>query len=606
MKRCTFLALMALTLALVAAPAWAWKVGSVIISGDTDVHVGKGSPTSASYTVEVKDDGNVIQPSPTLTWITDPAPLPSGITFDTGTKTLTVADSASAGTETITITVGATGGDDTMSDDITVTVTVMDLTGLSPADESVEVGKTVTLTATTVPTGLAVNWETSSSDIATVANGVVTGKASGDVTITAKLASADTISKTATIHVTPVVPKVTLDKTTETVKIGETKTLTAKTTPVSQDVEWESSDTAIATVVASGDYGVEGVVTGKASGDVTIWAKLKSDGTVSTDCTVKVVSEDVATITLLSEDVKILKGSTGTIGYTVSPDMTVTWSTDSTDIAVFGGPAVLLGVELGTTTFRATAGTASADSTVKVVDTLLSVSPTTASLALGGTATATLIALVQPAERTVTWTTSDPTVVTVSPDTGGVVTITAVKVGTATITATAGTATATCAVTVTGSAPTDSGIGSVGIPTVDADGDVSLLITSSDGTPARDADVDFWLELVSLTTSGVRASAVGEVYGRFVARTSSDGYLKIDPDALRRADGEKGSIPAGRYDVYVAKRGAVSSYADAKKAPVSVPLDATTPTGHSSGGCSAGFGALALIAAAAAATRRKR
>ena len=601
MKRCTFLALMALTLALVGAPAWAWKVGSVIISGDTDVHVGKGSSTSASYTVEVKDDGNVIQPSPTLTWITDPAPLPSGITFDTGTKTLTVADSASAGTETITITVGATGGDDTMSDDITVKVTVMDLTALSPATASVEVGKTEQLTATTVPAGLAVNWETSSSDIATVANGVVTGKASGDVTITAKLASADTISKTATIHVTPASPyDIAFTSTDVDITEGATLKLPYTVSPDTAHVSWDTSSADIVTVDATGT--IKGVEVGTA----TITATVSEDVTKKATCTVKVVSADVPTITLLSKDVEILKGTTGTIGYTVSPDMTVTWSTDSTDIAVFGGPAVLLGVELGTTTFRATAGTASADSTVKVVDTLLSVSPTTASLTLGGTATATLIALVQPAERTVSWTTSDPTVVTVSPDTGTVVTITGVKVGTATITATAGTATATCAVTVTGSAPTDSGIGSVGIPTVDADGDVSLLITSSDGTPARDADVDFWLELVSLTTSGVRASAVGEVYGRFVARTSSDGYLKIDPDALRYANGEKGSIPAGRYDVYVAKRGAVSSYADAKKAPVSVPLDATTPTGHSSGGCSAGFGALALIAAAAAATRRKR
>ena len=58
MKRCIFLALMALTLALVAAPAWALNVGSVEITGETDVYVGKKSSKSETYAVSVKEEGS--------------------------------------------------------------------------------------------------------------------------------------------------------------------------------------------------------------------------------------------------------------------------------------------------------------------------------------------------------------------------------------------------------------------------------------------------------------------------------------------------------------------------------------------------------------------
>lgn len=59
-----------------------------------------------------------------------------------------------------------------------------DLT-LNRASASVKVGKTVSLRATTIPAGETVTWASSSTSNATVANGVVTGVAEGEATITA-------------------------------------------------------------------------------------------------------------------------------------------------------------------------------------------------------------------------------------------------------------------------------------------------------------------------------------------------------------------------------------------------------------------------------------
>ena len=76
---------------------------------------------------------------------------------------------------------------------------------------------------------------------------------------------------------------------------------------------------------------------------------------------------------------------------------------------------------------------------------LISLDKTTASVAAGDSVTLTATTI--PAGETVTWTSDDTSVATVSSGT-----VTAVAAGTATITATVGTTTATCTVTVTASA----------------------------------------------------------------------------------------------------------------------------------------------------------
>lgn len=73
---------------------------------------------------------------------------------------------------------------------------------------------------------------------------------------------------------------ITLDKNTETVAVGSTKTLTATTTPSGGTVTWESSDTAKATVS-------DGVVTGVAAGTAKITANYNG---VKATCVVTVTA----------------------------------------------------------------------------------------------------------------------------------------------------------------------------------------------------------------------------------------------------------------------------------------------------------------------------
>ena len=71
-------------------------------------------------------------------------------------------------------------------------------------DDTVEVGSTITLTATTTPAGQTVTWSSLDADNATVTDGgVVTGVAEGTATIKATLASDPTVTATKTISVEP-------------------------------------------------------------------------------------------------------------------------------------------------------------------------------------------------------------------------------------------------------------------------------------------------------------------------------------------------------------------------------------------------------------------
>ena len=77
-------------------------------------------------------------------------------------------------------------------------------------------------------------------------------------------------------------PDIQLDKTTASVDVEETVTLTATTVPAGETVTWTSSDEEVATVAA-------GVVTGVAAGTATITATITVEGTdYSATCEVTV------------------------------------------------------------------------------------------------------------------------------------------------------------------------------------------------------------------------------------------------------------------------------------------------------------------------------
>ncbi len=159
---------------------------------------------------------------------------------------------------------------------------------------------------------------------------------------------------------------ISLDKTTASVAVGGTVTITATVTPEDSTdaVTWTSDDEDVATVKG-------GVVTGVAAGEATITAKA-GDKTASCEVTVTPApATDVAVsgITLDKETASVKVDGTVTLTATVEPDnatdKTVTWASDDEDVATVAD-GVVTGVAIGEATITAKAGDKTATCTVTV------------------------------------------------------------------------------------------------------------------------------------------------------------------------------------------------------------------------------------------------
>lgn len=323
---------------------------------------------------------------------------------------------------------------------------------------SVEVGKTIALTATVEPsdaTNKNVSWSSDKEGIATVSNGTVTGVSAGTATITV---TTEDGSKTATCTVTVsatnvAVTGVSLDKTSATLKVGETTQLTATVEPSNASnstVTWSTSDAGVAEVNG-------GTITAKAAGTATITAEA---GGQKATCSVTVTAADVAVtgVSLNKATLNLTVGGNETLSATVTPSdataKTVSWKSSDEKVATVVDGKVTA-VAKGTATITAKAGDKEATCTVtvaeanadkKVTGVKLNKDKTTIKVGLSETLGATVEPL-DAKDKSVTWSSDNTAVATV--DKKGVVT--AVKEGTAKITAktTNGGFTATCEVTVT-------------------------------------------------------------------------------------------------------------------------------------------------------------
>jgi uncharacterized protein YjdB len=306
-------------------------------------------------------------------------------------------------------------------------------------------GETFNLIATVSPNDAVydkVIWASSNASVASVNQGTVTALKQGTSTITA---SAGGKSATCTVKVSAkviAVTSVTLDKTSLSMKIGDSETLTATVNPADatdKTITWMSSDVSVVTVS-------DGKLTAKDSGTATITAKA---GNCTADCTVT-VSVDVESVSLDITTLSLIVGESATLTATVKPDnatdKNVVWTSSDNAVATVSDGKVTA-VNAGTATVKATCGGKTAECAVNVTVPTGSITldKTVLSLAVGESAT--LTATVKPdnaTDKNVVWTSSDNTVVTVSNGK-----VTAVNAGTATIKATCGGKTAECAVNVT-------------------------------------------------------------------------------------------------------------------------------------------------------------
>ena len=302
-------------------------------------------------------------------------------------------------------------------------------------------------------TGRTVTWSTSNADVATVdVNGTVTGKSPGTATITAisegkSGAATITVSQgaVATVAVTPSPLAMTVGQTTQLTAILKDAVggvLNGRT------VSWSSSNSAVANVTA------QGLVTAVAPGSATITATSEGkSGTAS----VTITTVAVGSVTIQPQGPSVVVGTTAQLSATVRDangnvvtDRAVAWSSSNPAVATVSQSGVVTAAALGVTTITATSEGKSGTTAVTVIPlpiATITVAPSTKTILAGDTAPFT--ATVKDAlgsvltGRVLVWSSSNPSVATVS-STGvatgtgvGVTTITATgegKSGSATLT----------------------------------------------------------------------------------------------------------------------------------------------------------------------------
>ena len=256
-----------------------------------------------------------------------------------------------------------------------------------------------------------------------------------------------TLNGTPSGSVTYKVTGVSLSLNTLILDVGDEGTLTATITPdnaSNKSINWESSDTGVATVDANGK------VTAVSVGSTAITATAADGSGKSATCSVTVNAKPTYTITAdvtpsvagtaTADKTTAAAGAIVTLTATANPGYRFTGWTSSNEGVTFDDPSSV------STTFTMPAGDVSVTAQFEKVVTSVSLNKNTLELYAGQSET--LIATVTPDDATnqnVTWSSDNETVATV--DNSG--NVTAVAAGNATITAMAdGGKTATCVVQV--------------------------------------------------------------------------------------------------------------------------------------------------------------
>ena len=320
---------------------------------------------------------------------------------------------------------------------------------------SIMKGKKMQLEAVLVPEDATVGsdvivWSSSNEDAVTVdQTGLVTAIDDGTAIITATLGD---VEGTYTITVETVPLTGISIKGETTIHRGETEKLEVIYEPANttddRTVTWTSSDENVATVAVDGTVTAVGI--GETGiGEAQITAKVGNHTAV---CTVYV---DAPLEQIIPDDPlekELVKGQTGTIGYKLDPedttdDKTVTFASSDTSVATVNETTgEVTAVKAGTAVITLTgANGITAEVTVTVTEIPINeVMLNKVSAIVEKGAVAELTATVSPADttdddKTITWSSSDEMVATVSSETtqsGETVTVTATdKGGKATITA---------------------------------------------------------------------------------------------------------------------------------------------------------------------------
>ena len=324
---------------------------------------------------------------------------------------------------------------------------------LDVADEiTISVDETKRLTAIDLSNNKETSnvlWNSENKDIVTVdISGNLTGVSAGKATVTATSIDGK-YSASCEVTVSSLVTSVSLDTPTLQLAVGESRKLDAAIYPLNirtSNIKWSSSDESVAKV--SND----GTVTAISNGDASICVTVENR--FMAFCKIY-VETPVTGITINDRTILLNKGEYADISYSVLPvdasDNNVNWDSSNNNVAAVIDGRVT-GIGNGTATLTATASNGiTAECTVIVNSPVLGVTLNYSEITLHSGDKETLIATVNPVDadnKNVTWSSSNPKIVSVSSTTGEI-TATGSGVATITVKTDENSYTAECIVTVT-------------------------------------------------------------------------------------------------------------------------------------------------------------
>lgn len=347
-----------------------------------------------------------------------------------------------------TAKITASCGEISASCDVTV-IALIEGIYLDQTEMTLDRGTDGQLTASIVPLDTTedktVVWTSSDPGVATVdSTGKVTGVKIGTATIMATVGSHTT---SCDINVVALIHSISLDKNELTLDRGTDGQLTVSYDPpdTTEDktVTWSSSNSDVAAVDGTGK------VTSIKTGVATITAKV---GTHTASCSVTVVAL-IHNITLDKTELTLDRGTGDQLTLTIDPpdtteDKTITWTSSNPDVAAIDGTGKVTALKIGSTTITAQVGEHTVSCSVTVVALIHNITLDKTELTLDRGISDQLTLTIDPPDttedKTVVWTSSDPSVATV--DNFGKVS--AKKIGTTTIIAKVGTNSASCDINV--------------------------------------------------------------------------------------------------------------------------------------------------------------
>ena len=446
-----------------------------------------------------------------------------------------VVTGISAGMVTITVSTGDGAKTDTCT--VSVSTSVVVVTGVSLRDATLDIddGESIWLTTTVSPTNAtnqALTWATSNAGIASVDNGMVTGISPGTATITATTVDGD---KTDTCVVTVKAIRVTgvsLSESAGVLLVGGTISLRATVLPedaTNRALNWSSSNPDVASV------GSSGTVTGLAAG-TSIISVITVDGSYIDTFEVEVMASTIivpVTSVSIPALLSLEPGEYSVLTAGITPlnatNKKVTWTTDASEVAIVSN-GIVTGISPGTANITVTTDdgdyTDSCTVTVTAIRvTSVAVDRVAAGVLVGGVLV--LNATVLPANATnnaVVWSSSSPDVATV--DSSGKVS--GKSVGTTIITASVydgdQTFTASCTIEVTALVHAVTGVSLLPATLDIFDGDSAWLLATVTPSNATNQALTWTSSDISVATIGsngrLSALDVGETT---ITVTTEDG-----------------------------------------------------------------------------------